>query len=88
MPFEKIDIYNITNGERLTTCMPYLVRLIQEKYVLMAHVAIKIHTNDEVIICSYIDLSENEINNHKPTILHLNNSNKIVDKGKDKVKLA
>ena len=87
MPFEKIDIYNITNGERLTT---YAIPGQADSGKICANGACchKIHTNDEVIICSYVDLSENEIHNHKPTILHLNNSNEIVEKGKNKVKLA
>ena len=87
LPFEKIDIYNITNGERLTT---YAIPGAPDSGEICANGACchKIHKGDKVIICSYVDLTENEINNHKPTILHLNDSNEIVEKDKNKVKLA
>ena len=48
----------------------------------------KINVKDKVIICSYTDLNNNEIENHKPTILYLNDNNEIVDKNKSNVKLA
>ena len=87
LPFEKIDIYNITNGERLTT---YAIAGPADSGEICANGACchKINKHDEVIICSYIELQKNEIDNHKPTILYLNTNNEIVDKADIKIKLA
>ena len=87
LPFEKIDIYNITNGERLTT---YAIPGPADSGRICANGACvhKINVNDEVIICAYAELSEHEYDNHKPTILYLNSHNEIIDKSESKVKLA
>ena len=87
MPFEKIDIYNITNGERLTT---YAIPGPADSGRICANGACvhKINVNDEVIICAYAELSEHEYDNHKPTVLYLNSHNEIIDKSESKVKLA
>ena len=87
LPFEKIDIYNITNGERLTT---YAIPGPADSGRICANGACvhKISVNDEVIICAYAELSEHEYDNHKPTVLYLNSDNEIIDKSESKVKLA
>ena len=87
LPFEKIDIYNITNGGRLTT---YAIAGPADSGEICANGACchKINKHDEVIICSYVELQKNEIDNHKPTILHLNPNNEIVDKLDNKIKLV
>ena len=79
LPFEKIDIYNITNGERLTT---YAIPGPADSGRFCANGACvhKISFNDEVIICAYAELSEHEFDNHKPTVLYLNSDNEIIDK--------
>lgn len=87
LPFEKIELYNITNGERLTT---YAIPGPADSGQICANGACchKINVEDKVIICTYTDLTNNEIENHKPTILYLNDNNEIVDKNKRNVKLA
>ncbi len=87
LPFEKIEIYNITNGERLST---YAIPGPADSGVICANGACchKINVKDQVIICTYVELTDNEIENHKPTILYLNDNNEIVDKDKNNVKLA
>ena len=87
LPFEKIDIYNITNGERLTT---YAIAGPADSGEICANGACchKINKHDEVIICSYVELQKNEIDNHKPTILHLNPNNEIDDKISNKIKIV
>ena len=87
LPYEKIEIYNITNGERLTT---YAIAGPADSGQICANGACchKINKNDQVIICTYTELSENEIENHKPTIISLNKDNEIVDKNNNQMKLA
>ena len=78
-PYEKIDIYDITNGERLST---YAIPGKPDTGIIGINGACchKIKINDEIIICSYIMLNENERVNHAPTIIYVNQSNQIIDK--------
>jgi aspartate 1-decarboxylase len=78
-PFERIDIYDITNGERLST---YAIPGKPDTGIIGINGACchKIKINDEIIICTYTMLSENERANHVPTIIYVNQSNQIIDK--------
>ena len=78
-PYEKIDIYDVTNGERLTT---YAIPGPADSAEVCVNGACchKIKIYDEVIICSYATLSEGEIENHHPTIIYLDKKNRITDK--------
>ena len=78
-PYERIDIYDITNGERLST---YAIPGKPDTGIIGINGACchKIKINDEIIICTYSMLSENERANHIPTIIYVNQSNQIIDK--------
>ena len=78
-PYEKIDIYDITNGERLST---YAIPGKPDTGIIGINGACchKIKINDEIIICTYTMLNENERVNHVPTIIYVNQSNQIIDK--------
>ena len=78
-PYEKIDIYDITNGERLST---YAIPGKPDTGIIGINGACchKIKVNDEIIICSYTMLNENERANHVPTIIYVDQSNQIIDK--------
>ena len=78
-PYEKIDIYDITNGERLST---YAIPGKPDTGIIGINGACchKIKINEEIIICSYTMLNENERVNHVPTIIYVNQSNQIIDK--------
>ena len=78
-PYERIDIYDITNGERLST---YVIPGKPDSGIIGINGACchKIKINDEIIICTYTMLSENERANHVPTIIYVNQSNQIIDK--------
>ena len=82
-PYEKIDIYDITNGERLST---YAIPGKPDTGIIGINGACchKIKINDEIIICTYSMLNENENANHTPTIIYVNRSNQIIDKPVDK----
>ena len=77
--FEKIDLYNITNGERLST---YAIPGKAESGIICVNGAAchKIDIKDQIIICSYIELQAEEIFNHKPTIIYVDEKNKIIEK--------
>lgn len=71
---ERVDIYNITNGERLSTYAIPAERGSKKVSVLGA-AARKMKSGDKVIIATYVQLSEEELVNHKPNIIHLDESN-------------
>ena len=76
--YEKIDIYNITNGERFST---YTIKGQADSGNICINGAAchKANIGDKVIICTYTDLEDNEIINHKPVIIRVDESNKIIE---------
>ena len=78
-PYERIDIYDITNGERLST---YAIPGKPDTGIIGINGACchKIKIDDEIIICTYTMLNENERVNHKPTIVYVNQTNQIIEK--------
>ena len=75
---EKIDIYNITNGERFTT---YAIKGKAETGNICINGACchKVSIGDKIIICTYVDIDCKEIKNHKPKVIHVDDENKILD---------
>lgn len=73
--FEKVDIYNITNGERFTT---YVIFGKKKDICLNGAAARKVHRGDRVIIASFSDYTEKECKKHKPTIILVDKKNKVV----------
>ena len=77
-PYEKINIYNITNGERFST---YAIEGEADTGTICINGAAchKATIDDKIIICTYVDLTEAEYMNHKPTVIHVDNRNKIME---------
>ena len=76
--YEKVEIYNVTNGERFST---YLIAAEAGSKTVSINgaAAHKASPEDIIIICSYASMSENQIFNHAPTLVYFNESNEIVD---------
>ena len=76
--YEKVEIYNVTNGERFST---YLIAAEAGSKTVSINgaAAHKASPEDIIIICSYVSMSENQISNHAPTLVYYNESNEIVD---------
>lgn len=74
--FEQIQIYNITNGERFTT---YIIEGEAGSGVISMNgaAAHKAQPGDRVIICAYGNFSEQEMLNHKPKLVYLDESNNV-----------
>lgn len=74
--YEQIQIYNISNGERFTT---YAIRAENGSGIISANgaAAHKASPGDRVIICSYGILDEKEMENYKPTLIYLDEQNRI-----------
>jgi len=75
--FEKVDILNLTNGNRLQTYIIKGERGLGDVCIngAAAHLVSK---GDLVIIVSYCMLSEEEITNCAPTIIHVDEKNKVI----------
>ena len=76
--YERVEIYNVTNGERFST---YLIAAEAGSKTVSINgaAAHKANPNDIIIICSYMSMTEGEISDHSPTLVYFNESNKIVD---------
>jgi aspartate 1-decarboxylase len=75
-PYEQIQIYNITNGERFTT---YAIRAEEGSRIISVNgaAAHKANPGDRVIICSYGVIDEREMRTYKPTLVYLDEHNHI-----------
>jgi aspartate 1-decarboxylase len=74
--YEKVDIYNITNGERFST---YII--VESKgsraIVLYGAAARKVQIGDRLIIASYAWIEESELEFFKPKKIILDDKNNI-----------
>jgi len=76
--YEKVEIYNVTNGERFST---YLIAAEAGSKTVSINgaAAHKASPKDIIIICSYASMPKNQIIDHAPTLVYFNESNEIVD---------
>jgi len=74
--YEQIHIYNVNNGERFTT---YAIRAEDGSGIISINgaAAHKAKPGDRVIICAYAMLSQQELLNFNPTLVYLDEQNKI-----------
>lgn len=74
--FQYIELYNVNNGERFTT---YIIKAPHNSGVISLNgaAARRAHVGDRLIICAYSTYSEAELANYHPTIVLLNDGNRI-----------
>lgn len=72
--FEKVDIYNVNNGARFST---YIIFGKEGEISLNGAAARMVQIGDLVIIASYAEYEEEELENHKPKIVLVDEKNKI-----------
>jgi len=75
--FEKIDIYNVNNGARFST---YIIFGKEGEVSLNGAAARMVQIGDLVILASYAEYEEEELENHKPKIVLVDEKNKITQK--------
>ncbi len=75
IPYEQVDIYNITNGERFTT---YAIVGPRDSGVICINgaAAHKAKKGDLVIIVTYAAFQDNELEGFKPKVVFVDNANK------------
>lgn len=76
IPFERVEVYNITNGERFAT---YFIegREGSGEITLNGAAAHKAGRDDLVIICSYAEYTDEEARSHKPKLVYVDECNHL-----------
>ena len=74
--FEKIELYNINNGERFST---YIIKAPRGTGVISLNgaAARRAHVGDHLIICTYGAIDESELEAHLPTVVLVGENNHI-----------
>jgi aspartate 1-decarboxylase len=74
--YEQLHIYNVTNGERFVT---YAIRAEEDSRVISINgaAAHKANPGDRIIICTYAVLNQQEIANHKPVMVYMDENNHV-----------
>ena len=75
---EKLEIYNVSNGERFST---YAIegRRGEGEVVLNGAAAHRVTEGDLVILCAYAELEESEMEAHRPKVIFVDRQNRIVE---------
>ena len=76
LEYEQIQIYNVSNGERLTT---YAIRADDGSGIISVNgaAAHKAKPGERLIICAYVGLEEKELATFRPTLVYLDQKNRI-----------
>ncbi len=77
--WQKVEILDVNNGERFQT---YVIKgkANSGEICLNGAAARKVQPGDKVIIVTYAQLEEQELQNFKPTVIIVDDNNKIIDK--------
>jgi len=77
LPYEQVDVLNITNGTRFTTYAIKSKKPGDGEIQVNGAAARLVQKGDLVIICSYASMSEAEAKKYKPTVVLVDKHNKI-----------
>jgi len=78
VPYERVEVYNLANGERFAT---YLIRGEKGSGVVSVNgaAAHKARPGDRVIIATYVQLEEDEIEFFMPRIVLVDGANRMTE---------
>lgn len=87
LPNERVEIYNITNGERFAT---YAIEGTPGagQIVLNGAAAHKVSVGDLVILATYSNYSDEEARAHKPSLVFVDARNKILAQSHERLEEA
>lgn len=74
--FQKVEIYNITNGNRLAT-YTIAAESGSREFILNGAAARQVAVGDKIIVAAYALLDERELNSRNVTILLMNEHNDV-----------
>ncbi len=77
-PYEKVQIADIDNGERFET---YVIEGEENSGCICLNGAAArcVHTGDKIIIMAYAELSVDEISEHQPKVVFVDDENRITE---------
>jgi aspartate 1-decarboxylase len=80
LPYEKVEIYNVSNGERFST---YVIKGARESGVICLNgaAARKVSRGDIIIIASFVQVEDDLTKGWIPTCVLLDGNNRIKKKG-------
>lgn len=76
LPNEKIELYNVNNGERFST-YAIVGKRGSGEISLNGAAARRVQLGDLMIICTYAPMNEEEIASYTPKIVFVNDKNQI-----------
>ncbi|WP_185232535.1 aspartate 1-decarboxylase [Teredinibacter franksiae] len=74
--FERIDIYNVDNGERFSTYV-ILAEAGSKTISMNGAAARRVQVGDRIIIAAYGQMDESEAEHYKPKLVYLNQDNTV-----------
>ena len=79
LPFEKVSIYDVSNGERFST---YVIRGKRDSGVICLNgaAARKVSRGDLIIIASYASYNDLELQKYHPDLVYVDEKNRILDR--------
>lgn len=74
--YERVDVYNINNGERFST---YAIRAEEHSGIVSVNgaAAHKANPGDIIIVCAFATLDEKELAGFKPRLIYVDEANHI-----------
>lgn len=78
---QKVDIYNCNNGARFST---YIIEGKKGEICLNGAAARHVQKGDKIIIVAYASIDITEAKNHKPTVIFVDDKNRIKELRKNK----
>ncbi|HEX9942006.1 MAG TPA: aspartate 1-decarboxylase [Thermoanaerobaculia bacterium] len=85
--YERVEIYNCTNGERFATYAIPGTRG-EGEIVINGAAAHKARTGDVVILASYADYEDADSRSHQPSLVFVDERNRILLQGHERVEEA
>ncbi|TKB49240.1 aspartate 1-decarboxylase [Ferrimonas sediminicola] len=76
LEYEKIELYNVDNGERFAT---YAIVAEAGSRIISVNgaAAHKAAVGDRLIICAYVQMAQAEAQGHKPRLVYLAEGNRV-----------
>ncbi len=76
LPYEQVQVYDITNGNRLET---YVIPGERGSGVICVNGAAArlVRKGDIIIIASYVTMDESLVRNHQPSLVYVDRNNRI-----------
>ena len=74
LPWERVDIYNITNGNRFST---YVIPGVERGQILVNGAAARlVQPGDEIIVAAYAEFEAEEARRHRPVVVLVDAENR------------